>query len=57
MENDRRPTRAVTAVRQSPMNAQRWCCDLDCGHEVWITAKRRPISKKLACEKCGRAAA
>jgi hypothetical protein len=32
----------ILRVTQSPMNAERWCFDLVCGHEAWVTSKRRP---------------
>lgn len=45
----------VIHVKQSPLNPQRWCCDLDCGHDQWVTAKKRPTRKTLACDKCSEA--
>lgn len=39
----------VLRVTQSPMNAKRWCLDLDCGHEVWITAGKRPTRQTMKC--------
>lgn len=44
----------VTRMDQSPMNVQRWCFTLECGHEVWLTRKRRPskVPARLACERC-----
>lgn len=47
-------TRFVTKVTQSPMNPLRWCCDLECGHEQWVTQKVHPKSKRLTCDRCGR---
>ena len=46
----------VTVVRatQSPMNARQWCLDLSCGHEVWITSKRRPNIQYWVCGECDR---
>lgn len=44
--------RRVLTVHQSPMNPQRWLITLDCHHESWITAKRRPTRKMLICEAC-----
>ncbi len=41
--------RQVVRIDQSPMNAKRWCLELDCGHEVWITSTRRPTNKKFLC--------
>jgi hypothetical protein len=45
-------TRLVLRVDRSPMNALRWCCELECGHEVWITSKRRPSRSRMKCSKC-----
>ena len=42
----------VTRVDQSPMNPQRWCLTLTCGHEVWITSRRRPKGMKAECQCC-----
>ncbi len=42
----------IIAIKQSPLNAQRWCCDLDCGHDQWIGGKRRPSRKTMICHKC-----
>ena len=42
----------VVSVKQSPLNPARWCCGLQCGHDVWVTAKCRPTRKMLACERC-----
>lgn len=42
--------RAVAQVTQSPTSARRWLLTLDCGHEKWVTASRRPkVGKKLRC--------
>lgn len=43
---------AVTAVRQSPLNAMRWNLELACGHEVWVSAKRKPKRKRQECHPC-----
>jgi hypothetical protein len=42
----------VRRVDQSPMNAQRWCLTLNCGHEVWVTSKSRPKRVKAPCDRC-----
>ena len=42
----------VTSATQSPMNALRWSCELECGHEAWVTRTRKP--KRAACGICGR---
>lgn len=39
----------VRRVDQSPLNKQRWCLTLSCGHEVWITSKSRPKRMKVPC--------
>jgi hypothetical protein len=45
-------TRAVTRIDQSPMNRERWCLELECGHEVWVSAIRKPKAKTARCERC-----
>lgn len=42
----------VLKVTQAPLNKLQWCCSLHCGHDVWVTAKRRPKGQNLACPKC-----
>ena len=42
----------VLQIKQSPLNVQRWCCILDCGHDQWITQKQKPTRKTLVCERC-----
>ncbi len=42
-------TAQVLRVTQSPMNPKQWCLDLNCGHEVWVTAKSRPSRKTMKC--------
>ena len=42
----------VESVKQSPLNERRWCLQLDCGHDTWVTAKRRPTAKTARCPKC-----
>jgi hypothetical protein len=47
--------RKITGIAQSPMNATRWCLDLDCGHEKWFTFPNRSAAKKPKtawCERC-----
>jgi hypothetical protein len=46
------PTKRVTRIDQSPMNKLRWCMQLECGHEVWVTASRKPKFKTERCERC-----
>ena len=43
---------AVVSVKQSPLNPLRWRLGLDCRHDVWVTAKRRPIWRMVRCERC-----
>lgn len=38
--------RRIIRVTQSPMNTAQWCIELECGHDVWVTAKRRPRTIK-----------
>ncbi len=42
----------IESVKQSPMNAGRWCLQLDCGHDEWVNAKKRPTRKFQRCSKC-----
>lgn len=42
----------VQRVDRSPMNPYRWCLELSCGHEVWVTAKRKPTRMKAVCPEC-----
>jgi hypothetical protein len=42
----------VLRVDQSRMNPNRWCLELECGHEVWITAKKRPTRQRINCPTC-----
>lgn len=44
--------RQVVRVDQSPMNPVRWCLGLDCGHEEYVTAKRRPVRSSHPCGAC-----
>jgi hypothetical protein len=48
MPSDTLATRVI-AVHQSPMNAQRWCLTLQCGHELWVTATRKPKTQTVKC--------
>lgn len=46
---------AIIQVHQSPMNPHQWCCQLDCGHDKWITADNRPrqsAKKTIVCDRC-----
>lgn len=42
----------VLRVDQSPMSRLQWCCLLACGHELWVTSKRKPASKTMKCSIC-----
>lgn len=45
----------VESVKQSPLNSKQWCYQLDCGHDQWVTAKRRPTRQRLYCQACAQA--
>lgn len=49
--------RDVKVITRSPMNALRWCLQLSCGHDVWVTRKGPPKVQRLFCERCATAAA
>lgn len=40
----------VLRATMSPMNPQRWCLDLECGHEEWVTGTKAP--KHAYCYTC-----
>jgi hypothetical protein len=42
----------VVRIDRSPMNKRRWCLELECGHEEWITSSRRPTREFTICCKC-----
>lgn len=42
----------VVRIDRSPMNPRRWCIELRCGHEVWVTAARRPQRMVMKCMEC-----
>ena len=44
--------RLVVRIDQSPMNPHRWCITLECGHEEWITSKKKPTTKTRRCLLC-----
>jgi hypothetical protein len=44
--------RQVVRVNQSPMNPLRWCIELSCRHEVWVTRKSKPKVKVMSCAEC-----
>jgi hypothetical protein len=46
--------RDVVRVTQSPMNAKRWCLDLSCRHEVWVTSSRQPKRSRVHCVECSK---
>lgn len=43
---------AIARIDSSPMNAARWVITLECGHEEWVTAKKRPARRRMKCTKC-----
>ena len=47
---------AVVRVDLSPMSPRRWVLTLACGHEVWVTASRKPGRETCKCETCARGA-
>lgn len=42
----------VVRIDRSPMNELVWCIQLECNHDVFRTAKKKPTVKQLRCEKC-----
>ena len=46
--------RKVVSITQSPMNNKRWCLELECGHDVWITSKSHPKRNTEKCTTCDR---
>lgn len=42
----------VHRATQSPMDAQRWCMELDCGHDEWVILARKPQRKTMCCSTC-----
>jgi len=52
MTNHKLQVKTVQRADQSPMNPKRWCLTLSCGHEVWVTANRKPQRMKEQCERC-----
>jgi hypothetical protein len=42
----------VLNAKVSPLNPKQWNLSLDCGHYVWVTAKRKPTRKSIKCERC-----
>ena len=40
--------RRVVRVLRSPMNPHRWCLELECCHDVWVTAKSSPRAYSLS---------
>lgn len=43
---------AVQGITQSPMNPVRWYLSTACGHDGWVTSKRRPTAKTFVCHAC-----
>jgi len=48
----KKPRQRVKRVTQSPLNPQRWCLELECGHDEWVTSKTRPKRAKAECSTC-----
>lgn len=42
----------IERIDPSPMNPQRWCLQLSCGHEEWVTSKSKPTRRAIRCSKC-----
>lgn len=42
----------VDRWKVSPLNAQRWNATLDCGHDLWVTNKRKPTTPRIMCPRC-----
>ena len=40
---------AVADVTQSPMNERRWCLELSCGHDLYVTAESKPKRRSATC--------
>lgn len=32
----------IVSATRSPMNFLRWFLELDCGHDLWVTRKKKP---------------
>jgi hypothetical protein len=46
------PLVRINRIDQSPTNVLRWCLELACGHEAWVTARRRPQRSTCRCPQC-----
>jgi len=51
------PHSRIESVKQGPLNPLRWCLQLDCGHDQWVTAKSRPTRQTIRCGRCADRAA
>lgn len=40
----------VLRADKSPLNKKQWLCELECGHEQWVTSTRKPT--KARCYEC-----
>lgn len=40
----------VLRADRSPLNKKQWLCELECGHEQWVTSARKP--SKTHCYEC-----
>lgn len=52
MSDTKIPPSRIESVKVSPLNPLRWCLQLDCGHDTWVTAKRRPTRQTIRCPRC-----
>lgn len=43
---------AVLRITRSPLNKAKWCLDLACGHEQWITSNETPRKTTMHCRTC-----
>lgn len=48
-------TKAVVRVDRAPLNAKRWCLQLSCGHDRWVTRSSKPKIQSHYCERCASA--
>lgn len=46
---------AVKSAKVSPLNPKQWNVSLECGHDIWVTTKRKPRMKSAYCIKCSEA--
>ncbi len=51
-EGNKQKPQGVKRVHRAPLNPLRWCVELVCGHEVWVTSRAKPTRKLYLCERC-----